>query len=276
MKASVYTSLFNYSPEKFDLAGAFDNWGKYANEIVIATFPDQKEELKEIIFQSYYGGYYHFSEENTKKPVIKIYSCDTSLEDPLFDGKLKNESLQNCSNEVVIQMDMDERIGGKANEWEYCANILLKQETPVACMIPVIDLYKDYSHYKSVGQKWYLHLKEKTYRGPVDFAIRQDGTLDTESSDSCELIDKYGNLVPYFRNITFLAPLKLGEHFNINACHIIHEGYLDLNKRVENNKFWAKIWTARNGSEVKVAESISELEKENGAKRHNLKEKWWI
>jgi hypothetical protein len=43
VKASVYTSLFNYSPDKFDLVGAFKNWSKYADEIVIATFEDQKD-----------------------------------------------------------------------------------------------------------------------------------------------------------------------------------------------------------------------------------------
>ena len=42
---SVYTSLFNYSPDKFDLVAALENWSKYADEIVIGTFKDGQPEL---------------------------------------------------------------------------------------------------------------------------------------------------------------------------------------------------------------------------------------
>lgn len=277
MKASVYTSLFNYSPEKFDLLGAFKNWSKYANEIVIATFEDQEFSLGKIIFEEYFGGFYQCAPENEGKPFVKLIGVkDTSLDDPLFDGKLKNAALQDCSNELVIQLDADEKIGGDLEQWQYLSNILHQYPRPIAYMIPVIDLYKDYSHYKSVSSKWYLHLKEKTYRGPVNFAIRQDGTLDTNSSDSCELIDENGNLVPYFNDIRFYAPSKSGKDFNVNACHIIHEGYLDLNKRIENNKFWGPVWSKRQGEHVEVATTLEKLEEENKAIPHGLPEKWWI
>ena len=49
---SVYTSLFNYSPEKFDLIETFDNWSKYANEIVIATFKGGERELYRAVAES--------------------------------------------------------------------------------------------------------------------------------------------------------------------------------------------------------------------------------
>ena len=277
MKASVYTSLFNYSPDKFDLLGAFKNWSKYCDEIVIATFEDQRDIIEEEV--AYVLEHDCLAGDNFLLKLwnrIKVVYCpDTLLDDPLFDGKLKNAALQDCSNELVIQLDADEKIGGDLEQWQYLSNILHQYPRPIAYMIPVIDLYKDYSHYKSVSSKWYLHLKEKTYRAPVNFAIRQDGTLDTNSSDSCELIDENGNLVPYFNDIRFYAPSKSGKDFNVNACHIIHEGYLDLNKRIENNKFWKKIWSARNGSEVEVATSLEKLEEENEAIPHGLPIKWW-
>ena len=37
MKVSVYSSLFNVDNGMFDVPAALENWGKYADEIVIAT-----------------------------------------------------------------------------------------------------------------------------------------------------------------------------------------------------------------------------------------------
>ena len=263
---SVYTSLFNYSPEKFDLIETFDNWSKYANEIVIATFKGGERELYRAVAES---------TEKIKSCFIKIVECDTSLDDPLFDGKLKNAALQGCSNDIVIQQDMDERLGGKKEVWEGLFNYLsgCNKKMPCAFFIECIDLYKDYNHYKSLGQKWYLHTKENTFRGPVNFAIRQDGTIDTDKSDTCELIDAEGNLIPPFTlNQSFKDENGV---FNTDLPHVIHLGYLDLEKRIENNKFWSPVWTARNGKEVKVSTTLEELEVDNDAKKHYLPTKWW-
>ena len=83
MKTSIYTSLFNYDPDKFDLFGAFKNWSQYADEIVIATFEDQIKDLSLIVESEMFG--------LLNIPEFQIVSCpDTSLDDPLFDGKLKN------------------------------------------------------------------------------------------------------------------------------------------------------------------------------------------
>ena len=144
-------------------------------------------------------------------------------------------------------------------------------------MVPVIDLYKDYNHYKSVGGKWYLHHKEGTNRGPVNFAKREDGSLDINKSDSCELIDEIGNLIPYFVDPRFSQPFtnKEAESFDISMPHIIHLGYLDLNNRIENNKFWQPIWSNRDGKEVSTAITLEQLEKENIYFAHKLKSPWW-
>ena len=49
---------------------------------------------------------------------IKVVSVETDLEDPYFDGKLKEAALRQCKNEIVIQQDFDERIGGDPYQWE--------------------------------------------------------------------------------------------------------------------------------------------------------------
>lgn len=270
---SVYTSLFNYSPEKFDLVGALSNWSKYADKIFIATFPEQKEEIFQLIWKEWYNGSLSL-EGGTSKAFVDVVSCETSLDDPLFDGKLKNAALQACQTELVIQVDMDERLHGNLSSWEDLGKILKDAPTPFAFMIPVIDLYKDYDHYKGVNRKWYFHLKEGSFRGPVNFAKKDGNLIDINKSDSCELIDKNGDLVPYYIDDRFFC--KTANIFDIKQCHVIHLGYLNLSQRVENNKFWRGVWSARAGEEVKVAQSIEELDAENIAKKHNLKPCWWI
>lgn len=264
---SVYTSLFNYSPDKFDLEGAISNWAKYANEIVIATFEDQKSKILEA---TKYLGWLNGRKKTTKHPKIKVVvEKDTSLDDPLFDGKLKNAALQACSNEVVIQQDMDERIGGDRIFWIDNAKRLLSVGFPISYYIPVIDLYKDLDHYKDINAKWYLHTKTGTKRGVVHFAKREDGSVDINKSDTCELINENGDL------IAATPDYRFKETLNPKFPHIVHLGYLDLNKRIENNKFWQPVWSARDKSEVKVPTDLETLEKENQAKPHGLKKEWW-
>ena len=114
--------------------------------------------------------------------------------------------------------------------------------------------------------------------GPVSFARRGDGSIDTNKSDSCELIDENGDLIPYFIDPRFaqLFTNKEIESFDISMPHVIHLGYVDLNKRIENNKFWQPIWSNRNGEEVKTAVSLEQLEKENKYFKHKQKSPWWV
>lgn len=270
MNASVYTSLFNYSPDKFDLLGAFKNWSKYADEIVVATFEDQRNKIEEEV--AYVLEYDCIGENCLSKlwNKINVVSCpETSLEDPLFDGKLKNAALQACSNELVIQQDMDERLSGEIEQWELLARMLYNYNHPITCMIPVIDLYKDLDHYKGINHKWYFHRKEGVHRGPVNFAKRKNGTLDINKSDSCEAVDQNGDLVPYFADNRFL------DNLDIRLPHVAHLGFLDLEKRAENNKFWKPHWENRCQEHVDIATSIEELESENEAIPHNLPREWW-
>lgn len=269
MKFSIYTSLFNYSPEKFDIVDAFRNWLKYGNEIVIGTFKEQEKDIVAAIEAEIVG---LWDQTFTFKVVA---GEDTSIDDPFFDGKLKNAALQACSNEVVIQQDMDERLSGKKEDWQHVGESLLAMGAPIGCMIPVIDLYKDLDHYKSIGSKWYIHLKEGAYRGVVNFAWRNSEHVDISKSDSTELVDSEGNLLPMCHYNLFVTDSRPISGLDIDHCHIVHLGYLDLEKRKQNNKFWQPIWSARNGSEVEVATTTEQLEKENQAIPHGLPREWW-
>jgi hypothetical protein len=169
----------------------------------------------------------------------------------------------------VIQQDLDERLGGLVSEWEKLGEALLLSNTPISYMVPVIDLYKDYNHHKSVNKKWYFHRKTNTYRGPVNFAKKEGGLIDITKSDSCELIDQNGDLVRYYIADDFC------DNFDIREVHCIHLGYLDLEKRIKNNKFWKPHWESRCGEPVEVATTLEKLEEENQIKTHHLPEKWW-
>lgn len=247
MNLSVYTSAFNLDSGIFDIKDAISNWLDYANQIVVGTFSNQTEEV---------FGYFHSAQNSLEDPHkrgfhIKVVPCDTSLDDPFFDGKLKNAALRACSNPIVIQQDLDERLAGYPHAWGYFAKQLSKSDFS-AIMIPVVDLYKDEQHYKSIGQKWYLHKKAGCYRGPVNFAKRPDGTIDTDRSDSCELIDKNGELVE-----------SAQMQFDLNQYPafplVLHYGYLDLEKRKKINEFWSPVWSARKGETVFVEKDIDKL-----------------
>jgi hypothetical protein len=43
---------------------------------------------------------------------IKIVDIDIDFNNLFWDGILKNNGLQNCSNEIVFQIDLDERVSG--------------------------------------------------------------------------------------------------------------------------------------------------------------------
>lgn len=265
-KLSVYTTLFNVENGMFNVQGALRNWSHYADQIVVATIKGQARKVCDAVT---------YREDVQFPAKVKVVEVDTSLDDPYFDGKLKNEALQNCDNDFVIQQDLDERIGGDKILWNQLSSELVRKPEFAAYMIPVIDLYKDTEHFKDIGRKWYLHRRKGCYRGPVAFAKRDDGTIDTDKSDTCELIDANGNLVPFLSEERFVSPPMFGTMFNDYAPHIIHLGYINLEKRVENNKFWEPVWSARNGKTVRVATSIEDIEQENHAISHGLGGKWW-
>ena len=143
---SAYTTAFNFENMKMSVKEALCNWFVYCDEVVISTTDEDRERLeKEIVdFPSY---------------NIKVVSLDIDTKDLFWDGKLKNNGLKNCSNDVVFQIDLDERISGDKGHLNNLAEAFHQNTEPCCISIQSIDLFGDLNHYKSIGQKWYLHTR---------------------------------------------------------------------------------------------------------------------
>lgn len=229
MKLSIYTSAFNIIKHGFvGWEHSLKTSSELADEVVVCvnkSVDSTVESIKELNLSN-----------------LKVIASDISYSDPLLDGKVKNEALQACSGDVMIQLDMDEYIPENQHElWRHYAEDLLENREADCYMIPSLNLYKDWRFYKDINPKWYMH-KKGFYRGPVGFARNIDGTVDTKKSDTCELIDDYGLLVRSERFPCDLSSLKNGAPF------VVHFGYLDLKSRVERNQqFWKEHWQRESG-----------------------------
>lgn len=253
---SLATSAFNIESNDFDIHSAIKNWELYVDEIVISTIPSRDNSLQIL------------KELESSKP-IKIIEEDFSLEDPEFDGKLKNSSHQNASNEIVVQCDLDERMGGKPEAWESFAETLLSNESVKSLFIPVIDLYGSYYEYSSINKKWYICKKEGTKRGVVSFARKQDGKIDIEKSDTCELLDEDDNLVPYI-DICHHYQIDPLRYCQLHNPFIWHLGYIDIDRRSKINSWWKPHWENRKGESIQEVEiSKKDLESRETFK-HNI------
>lgn len=230
---SIYSSAFNLIKNKFNYESAISNFSDFADEVVLSVNTSEDDTLDKLIQLS------------KDFPKLKIVSSDFSYSDPLLDGKIKNFALQSTTQEFKIGLDMDEYIPlWQKSIWEDLA-YSLRFDGVSAIMIPSLNLFKDKSHYSSVTRKWYLH-KSGCFRGAVNFARKADGTIDTSKSDTCELIDKDGNLVS-FRSI---SP-EIEEMRKGTVPFVVHTGYLSLENRVIRNKnFWGDHWKVESGGEA--------------------------
>jgi|LakMenEpi03Aug12_release.lakeMendotaPanAssembly.Ray.scaffolds.fasta_scaffold30177_8 hypothetical protein len=243
---SIYSSAFNLIKNNFDFVFSINNFCNFANEVVIAVNTSEDDTLSSLINLT-----------NTYKN-LKIISTNFSYEDPLLDGKIKNESLQNTTQSIKIGLDMDEYIPLRQKSiWLQLAQ-QLKNDDCYCYMIPSINLYKDYDHYFSITPKWYIH-KSGLFRGPVNFARKNNGTIDTSKSDSCELIDDNGNLVS-----SKIAPYHIDDLRTGLFPFVVHTGYLSLENRLLRNKnFWSDHWLKESGGEKpphKIHEKLEDFD----------------
>lgn len=237
---SLASSAFNIESNDFDIESAIKNWEMYVDEIVISTIPSEDNSL-EIL-----------KKIKSSKP-IKIVEEEFSLEDPEFDGKLKNSAHQNCSHEVVIQCDLDERLGGNPSAWLSYSESLLNSKDIKALFLPVVDLHGSYYQYSAINKKWYMSKKEGTKRGVVSFARKEDGKIDIEKSDTCELLDENDNLVP---SIDICHHYKIDplRYCQLHNPFIWHLGYIDIDRRSKINSWWKPHWENRKGENIEEAE----------------------
>ena len=222
---SLYTTAFNLNNFDFCFKEVFENWFYYVDEVVVSTLEDQVQEIKAEI------------NKTTFSDRIKIVSTDLDPNKDLYwDGKLKDAGLKACSHNSVIQLDLDERISGSKYTFKDLFLEINKHDFPCSIMLPTIDLYEDVHSFVNIGYKWYIHTRDGTNRGAVNFSLKKDGTFDPEKSDTCELIDDNGHLIPCIGRVSF------AEH----DPKIIHLGYLNLEDKNNINKnFWGKIWHKR-------------------------------
>lgn len=242
---SIYSSAFNLIQNQFNYEFSIDKFCNFADEVIVAvntsiddTFP---------ILQKLCNKYSN----------LKIISTDISYDDPLLDGKIKNEALQKTTESIKISLDMDEYIPlWQKSIWTHLSEQLL-MDSCYCYMIPSINLYKDYDHYFSITPKWYLH-KSGLFRGPVNFARKNDGTVDTHKSDTCELIDSKGDLAT-----SKVAPYDITDLRNGNYPFVVHTGYLSLeNRLVRNKNFWKEHWLKESGGEApphKIHQNIEDF-----------------
>jgi len=251
---SIYTSAFNLIKNKFDYKFHIQKFSQFANEVVIAINNSEDDTLEKLILYS--------KQFNN----VKIIPVDISYNDPLLDGKIKNIALQSTTEEIKINLDMDEYIPLWQKPIWYNLATQLKYNNYNCFMIPSINLFKDKDSYFSITSKWYLH-KSGLFRGPVNFAQKSDGTIDTSKSDSCELIDKKGNLVS-----SQLTPSDIKELRKNIYPFVVHNGYLNLQDRLLRNKnFWKKHWKMESGGtdpKHKVHESLEDFNE--NYYQHNL------
>lgn len=251
---SIYSSAFNLIQNNFNYSFAISNFCNIADEVIICVNTSKDDTLKTLM------------DQQLQYANLKIISSDISYEDPLLDGKIKNEALQNTSHEIKIGLDMDEYIPlWQKNIWIELANMLFSDDC-YCYMIPSINLYKDENHYFSITPKWYMH-KSGLFRGAVNFARKNNGYIDTSKSDTCELIDSNGSLV-----YSKMTPCDINSLRNNNLPFVVHTGYISLDDRLlRNSNFWKQHWLTESGGESpphKIHEKIEDFN--YTTKKHGL------
>ena len=240
---SIYTSAFNVIKGNFSYAEAIANFCSFADEVVVAVNTSEDNTLQ--IFQNLALLYKN----------LFIVQTNFSYTDPGLDGKIKNAALQACAHDVCLQLDLDERVLlSQKKLWYNISNDLLAAQSH-AIMVPVIDLFRDEKYIKSIGSKWYLHKRAGAYRGVVNFARLANGHHDTTKSDSCELTDGWGNLLPsiYLLNPQSDIQTKLLSIKQYDLPYVVHYGYLDLDRRIQLNKdFWSNHWSVEAGKQIDI------------------------
>ena len=235
MKFSSYTSAFNLVKRGFDWQNSILNYSQFMDEVVIAINTSEDDTFETVS---------KFLEEKGISNVI-LCQCSFDYSDLAFDGKIKNFALQHTSGDIKISCDIDERFPLYQKDlWRRVGNHLLSQIEISAFLIPSINLCGDIYHYKDIGYKWYMH-KDGLYRGIVNFAKKQDGKIDTDRSDTCELIDANGNLVQALKFDNSIEGLREGE-----TPYVFHYWAVDKDQRIKQNEFWQPVWSNRAGKEI--------------------------
>lgn len=231
---SVYTSSFNLENGLFDWRDSLDRMHNFCDELVIGTTTDSSDRTIELLDN-------YVKTHKKAKLVITNYL----LSSPTFDGDIKNAALQSTLFPVKILLDLDE-IAPNPNQrdlWINNYNFMIANGADCLA-IPSINLCKSLQTYKDIGYKFYIH-RAGLYRGVVDYAKKDDGSIDISKSDTTEVILSNGKLprmICVSRDINDLQSGKIP--------YIFHKWAVDLDNRINQNKFWKPVWVNRAKREV--------------------------
>lgn len=265
MNFSIYGTIYLAAENNLDYQFFIDSAMKFLNttpaggELVIVCNNEGNKDGTVKLLKNY-------KKEKSLKN-LKIYLCDIPFSDYAFDGKMKEFALRKCENEIVIGLDADEIIPPTTKtRWVEYANKLINSNFK-AFPAASVDLCRDEQHFKSINAKpSYLHKKTGVHRGIVNFAKLSNGKMDTEKSDSTEVLDENGDLAaaawpnqPYTESMV--------ENFGIP--YVLHYWGVDLEKRKKTNIFWKPVWEARAGHDVDIVTNLRVLEN-IPVFRHNL------
>lgn len=236
---SIYTSAFNIIKNHYDYKTAFENYNNFADEVVVSTISDNEDATLEVL-----------KEISSKNNKFKIIVSNLDRKDPLFWGKLRNDGLQNCTNEFCISLDLDELLPlWQKYNWINSAR-MLSYSNEDAYLVPLLNLWgsKDSIRWDNDTNylfKWALHknlnnANLKLKRGPANFALNKDETVDITKSDTNELIYENGDLV---KTKKIIDNYSGNPEEYIRECSrkifIYHTGYLNFQDRILRNKsFW--------------------------------------
>lgn len=269
---SIYSSLFNLESLKFPWKESIENWVKFLNgsgEIILVL--NKSNDNSEKILSDYiellnfqYG--YLFTK-------IKIIKTEFEYSNPEFDGQIKNAGYKACTQPITILLDLDEVLAlYSQRSWIILARNLLQLNEIDGYIIPSINLCKSWKEYKDIGQKFYM-IKNKPYihRGVVNFARKEDGSIDVSKSDTTEPCMEDGSLIKCIP----ILPSELPDYMKLSlikngACFVFHRGWEFLDHREQINKFWKAHWENRAKHEINdIMLNIDDLKKIN-TRPHDL------
>ena len=264
-KITSYSSAFNLIDNGFDIKTSLISFCEFCDDVVIAVNSSKDNTFSELykltkIFKN-----------------LHLIQTDISYDDPLLDGKIKNEALkfaESLGGKYFIGLDLDEElIISQKKRWMEFIEIFLDYYDYDAMLIPSVNLWGSrdtvrWDEQNNKAYKWYVH-KKGFSRGPVKQGLKDDGFLNIKISDGCEILDSFGNLARSIRidqeldNITDCQEYykKLKEKY----IYVIHSSFENFDRRlIKVNNFWKNQWQkCSNQKSIDIIDNLEDLKNFN-------------
>lgn len=259
MKISLYSTMWNVNRMKLDYKGALDNWATFADEISIAIGTSTDDTFNSVSTYAIEQNY----------PVRLTPTTFDFEKDPYAYGKTENAAVQNCTGDLLIQQNADERMLVTREKLQELGRVLRSRFDISAFWVPTIDLYGSKECYLNIGRKWYIH-RDGLFRGPAKVGIKPDGRPDYNKTSTDELLDIMGNLVPTVALLDDLSIESVRAYVATGGPISFHLGYLDFKERLDRSIWWKQFWErATNGDKNTHPTTVEEMAAKE-TKEHGL------